>query len=221
MLEVVQHDAVRALHWRGGENRFNPDSLAALHGALDELEAVEGPLAVVLTGDGRFFSNGLDLDWMGANPERAGEVVAGVHRLFRRVLGLDAATVAAVNGHCFAAGAMLASCCDAVVMRADRGYWCLPEADLGLPLTDGMFALLEARLPSRAAQEAILTGRRYGGEDAARLGLVHEALPEHEVLPRALAVAGELAGKDRAVTATHKRLLFGRALDVLDRASST
>ena len=220
MLEVSRHDDVHALHLRAGENRFNPDTLAALHGALDDVESVEGPLAVVLTGEGRFFSNGLDLDWMGEHREGARALVADVHRLFLRVLGLDAAVVAAVNGHCFAAGAMLASCCDVVVMREDRGYWCLPEADLGLPLTDGMFALLEARLPRRAAQEAILTARRYGGADAARLGLVHEAVPEDEVLPRALAVASELAGKDRAVTATHKRMLFGDALDVLARAAT-
>lgn len=219
MLEIAQHDDVRVLHWRDGENRFNPDSLAALHGALDAVEAVEGPLAVVLTGDDRFFSNGLDLTWMGEHPDRAGEVVADVHRLFLRVLGLDAIVVAAVNGHCFAAGAMLASCCDVVVMRRDRGWWCLPEADLGLPLTDGMFALLHARLPSRAAQEAILTARRYGGAEAARLGLVHEAVDEAEVLPRALAIADELAGKDRSVTARHKHMLFGDALDVLDAAS--
>ena len=219
MLEVTQHDAVRVLHWQDDENRVNPDSLAALHAALDELDEVAGPLAVVLTGSGRFFSNGLDLTWMGEHPDRAGEVVAELHRLFGRVLGMDAATVAAVNGHCFAAGAMLATCCDTVVMRADRGFWCLPEADLGLPLTDGMFALLHARLPHRAAQDAILTARRYGGEQAARLGLVHEAVPEDQVLPRALAVATELAGKDRSVTAAHKRMLFGDALDVLAAAS--
>lgn len=216
MLDVDRQGPVHVVRWSDEENRFNPTSLAALHGLLDDLATVEGPLAVVLTGDGRFFSNGLDLDWMGANPERAGEVVAGVHRLFHRVMALDAVTVAAVNGHCFAAGAMLATCCDWIVMREDRGFWCLPEADLGLPLTEGMFALLDAKLPKRAAQEAILSARRYGGTDAARLGLVHEAVPADEVLARAVAIATELAGKDRTVTATHKRQLFGAALDVLD-----
>lgn len=219
MLEIDRQGPVQVVHWSDGENRFNPTSLAALHGLLDDLEATEGPLAVVLTGAGKFFSNGLDLDWMGANAEQAGDVVAGVHRLFRRVMALDAVTVAAVNGHCFAAGAMLATCFDVVVMREDRGFWCLPEADLGLPLTESMFAVLDAKLPKRAAQEAILTARRYGGADAARLGLIHEAAAEDQVLPRAVAIATELAGKDRKVTAVHKRQLFGAALDVLDGQS--
>lgn len=219
MLDIDRQGPVHVVRWSDGENRFNPTSLAALHGLLDALAGVEGPLAVVLTGDGKFFSNGLDLDWMGAHQDQAGVVVAEVHRLFRRVLALDAVTVAAVNGHCFAAGAMLATCFDWVVMREDRGFWCLPEADLGLPLTDQMFALLDAKLPKRSAQEAILTAHRYGGADAARLGLVHEAVADDQVLPRAVAVATELAGKDRRVTAVHKQQLFGAALEVLDRTT--
>ena len=216
MLEVEVHDEVRLLRWHDGENRFNPESLAVLHGTLDELAAVEGPLAVVLTGEGKFFSNGLDLDWMSANPDRSAGVVREVHRLFGRVLGLDAPTVAAVNGHCFAAGAMLATCTDTVVMREDRGFWCLPEADLGLPLTEGMFALLHAKLPPRTAQQAILTGRRYGGGEAAGAGIVHEAVADDRVVPRAIEIAAELAGKDRTTLAVHKRQLFGDALDVLE-----
>lgn len=215
MLDIRREGPVAVLHWDDGENRFNPSSVAAWHQHLDDLEATEGPLAVVLVGEGRFFSNGLDLDWMGAHRDEAGALVEGVHGVFRRVLGLDALTVAAVNGHCFAAGAMLATCFDTIVMRADRGFWCLPEADLGLPLTEGMFALLHAKLPARAAQEAILTARRFGGTAAAELGLVHEAVPEDEVLARAVEIATELAGKSRSVTAVHKRQLYGKALDVL------
>lgn len=219
MLRIDADGPVVTIRWEDGENRFHPSSVEAWHGALDDLEATEGGLAVVATGDGRFFSNGLDLDWMSAHPDQAGAVVAGVHGIFRRVLALDAVTVAAVNGHCFAAGAMLATCFDVVVMREDRGFWCLPEADLGLPLTEGMFALLSAKLPPRAAQEAILTARRYGGTSAAELGLVHEAVPADRVLPRAHEIALELAGKNRRVTAVHKRQLFGHALDVLEEAS--
>ncbi len=59
-----------------------------------------------------------------------------------------AITVAAVNGHAFAAGAMLATAHDHVVMREDRGYWCLPEVDLGLPLTAAMYAVVAAHLPA-------------------------------------------------------------------------
>jgi len=100
-------------------------------------------------------------------------------------------------------------------MRADRGYWCLPEVDLGLPLTDGMKAVVTARLPRAAAADAMMTGRRYGAADALARGIVEHTAPEAEVLDRAVALAAEIAPKNRSVIAAHKRLLFGDAARVL------
>lgn len=216
MLTIEEHGAVRLLRWADGENRFNLESLAALHGAVDELVAIDGPLAVVLTGNGKFFSNGLDLDWMGENPGSAGQVVDEVHRLFGRIMSFSAITVAAVNGHAFAGGAMLATCFDYVVMRDDRGYWCLPEADLGLPLTDPMFAVISSKLPRRAAQEAILTGRRWDAAQALAAGIVHHTAAEPDVVAKALELATVGATKKRNTIEVHKQQLFGDALRVIN-----
>jgi len=216
VLTIEEHGDVRVLRWADGENRFNLESLAALHGAVDELIHLEGPLALVLTGDGKFFSNGLDLDWMGANPGDAGRVVSEVHRLLGRVLAFPAITVAAVNGHAFAGGAMLATACDLVVMRDDRGYWCLPEADLGLPLTDPMFAVISTKLPRRTAQEAILTGRRYDAAQALAAGIVHHTAPEAAVVAKAIELAAVGATKRRNTIEVHKQQLFGDALAVIN-----
>jgi enoyl-CoA hydratase/carnithine racemase len=94
-------------------------------------------------------------------------------------------------------------------MRADRGYWCLPEVDLGLPLTEPMMEVVTARLPRAAAHDAIMTGRRYTAEQAHGLGIVEHVADEDQVLDRAVTLAEEMAGKDRGVIATHKRMLFG------------
>jgi enoyl-CoA hydratase/carnithine racemase len=120
--------------------------------------------------------------------------------------------VAAVNGHAFAGGAMLATAHDHVVMREDRGYWCLPEVDLGLPLTPAMYATVAAHLPPATLADAALTGRRYSGPDALAAGIAHELAGEDAVLDRALALAAALAGKDRKVIAEHKRLMYGDAI---------
>ncbi|MDX1650581.1 MAG: enoyl-CoA hydratase-related protein, partial [Myxococcota bacterium] len=182
-----EHGEVTVLHMRGGENRFAPPFLEAVGAALDELEAAEGPRALVTTGEGKFYSNGLDLAWMGGEgKDRAGTLLADVLRLFARVLTLPVYSVAAVNGHAFAGGLMRALAHDARVMRADRGYACLPEVDLGLPLHPGMTALVRARLPIATAHDAIVTGRRYGGGEAAAGGLVDEAAPEDVLLERAV-----------------------------------
>ena len=119
--------------------------------------------------------------------------------------------MAAVNGHAFAAGAMFASAHDYVVMRQDRGYWCLPEVDLGLPLTAGMHAVMAAKLPHATLQDALLSGRRYDAPQAASAGIVHHVVPEDAVLPEAVALAADLADKSRSVVAEHKRLMYADA----------
>jgi enoyl-CoA hydratase/carnithine racemase len=214
MIDIEQAGSVWIVRMANGENRFNRDSVDALHRHLDEIERVAGPLAVVTTGAGKFFSNGLDLDWMGQAGDDAGPMVSDVQRLLGRLLRFPAITVAAVNGHAFAAGAMFASAHDYLVMRQDRGYWCLPEVDLGLPLTAAMYAVLAAKLPQPTLHEAILTGRRYDAPAALTGGIVHHVAPEDAVLESAVALAASLADKNRSVIAEHKRLLYGAAAEI-------
>jgi enoyl-CoA hydratase/carnithine racemase len=127
--------------------------------------------------------------------------------LFARMLRLPVVTVAAVNGHAFAAGAMMALTHDFRVMRRDRGYWCLPEADLGMPLAPGMNDLIAARLAPQVAHEAIVTGRRYPADEAAAAAIVDDTADEDQVVERAVARAATHAGQDRgAVTALRVRL---------------
>lgn len=209
MIELDTEGSVFVLRMQAGENRFSAEWLDAVNTALDRVEARPGPCALVTTGDGKFYSNGMDLDWLATVPERAGDYLTDIYRLLGRVLSFPAITVAAVNGHAFGGGALLAAAHDFTIMRADRGYWCMPEADLGLPLTPQYVSVLQAKLPGRTTQEALMTGRRYGGTDAQAAGIVHRAVAEEKVLPQAIALAAELAGKDRRTLAEHKRLLYG------------
>ncbi len=216
-LAVERAGDVTLLRLTDGENRFRPDSLTAIEAALAELEETEGPGALVLTGEGKFFSNGLDLDWMGtAPPGGAEEVVARVHALLARVLAFPTVTVAAVNGHAFAAGAMLALACDLRVMRADRGFVCLPEVDIGIPFTPGMTALLRTRMSPATATEAMVFGKRYGGHDALAAGLVDDVADERQVVAAAVERAATLAAKPRATVGAIKRGLHADALAALE-----
>ena len=220
MIELERDGDVHVLHMRGVENRLNPDFLAAINAALDRVEASEGAAALVTTGAGKFYSNGLDLDWMGGEGrERAGEVRAGLDALLARLLTFQMATVAALNGHAFAGGGMIALAHDFRVMRADRGFFCLPEIDLamGVPLSAGMYAVIEARLPGPIVHEMLITGSRYGGEAARSKGIVDAAVPEAEVVSRAADLVRPLAGKDRATMGAIKRGLYRSALEVLER----
>jgi enoyl-CoA hydratase/carnithine racemase len=199
-------DGIHVLRLGDDENRFSPDWLTVVEGALEEIAANPAPLVTV--GDGKQYSSGLDLDWVGQNPDQFLPYAARVERVFARVLTLGVPTVAAINGHAFAAGAMLALSHDWRVMRADRGFFCLPEVDIHIPFTTGMAALIQAKLSPRAANDAMTTGRRYGGEDAAAAGIVDATASEDEVLSAALAMVAPLAGKDPATLGAIKATMY-------------
>ena len=98
MIELSRDGDVFVLRMDDTENRFSPPMLDALEGALETVAAAEGPRALVTTGTGKFFSNGLDLDWLTSHPEESRAYIDRVHRLFARILTLPCATAAACNG---------------------------------------------------------------------------------------------------------------------------
>lgn len=215
----LQRDGdVYVLHLGDGENRFTGSWLAEASAALDEVERAPGPRALVTAASGKIYSNGLDLDWLLAHPGQQDSYLGAVQELLARVLAFPAVTVAAVQGHAFGAGAMLALAHDFRVMRADRGYWCLPEADLGLRLTVGFLALILARLAPQPATEATVTSRRYGGTDALAAGIVDQAVELDAVLPAAISVAAAQAGKPAASLAAIKSARYASALAALRSA---
>lgn len=206
---------VFVLHLGDGENRFAPDWLDAVAGALQEVATATPPAALVTTATGKFWSNGLDLDWLAAHPDRSGPFLAAVHALLARALTLPVPTVAALQGHTFAAGAMLALAHDCRVMRADRGFFCLPEVDIAIPFTPGMGALIQSRLAPQTAHEAMTTGRRYGGVDAVAAGLVEQAVAAEQVLPVALERAAALAAKAGPTLGAIKAQMYAGAVGLL------
>ncbi|HNH85771.1 MAG TPA: enoyl-CoA hydratase-related protein, partial [Solirubrobacterales bacterium] len=123
-----QQGDVYLLDLGDGENRFNPDRNSVIEELLAEVEAAPAPRALVTVASGKVWSNGLDLEWFQAHPDRVQEALDQTERLFAAFLGAGIPTVAAIQGHCFAGGAMLALAHDYLIMREDRGYLCLPEA---------------------------------------------------------------------------------------------
>lgn len=157
-----------------GENRINRDWVAAVQAALKEVEEAESPRALVTTGTGKFYSNGLDLDWLSAHDDERHDFTVRVHELFARLLCLPVITVAAVQGHAFGAGAIFS-------LAHDFRFPC------------GMAALAQTRLTPHVAQEATLTSRRYGGAEAEAAHNVDRAVTEDAVRGTALETAAHAA----------------------------
>lgn len=210
MTHLVQQDGVYVLDLGDDENRFTLDWIKQVDAHLDEVVASPAPL--VTTAGGKFYSNGLDLDYVLGNPEQLPAYVAEVQALFARVLELPVPTVAAVSGHAFGAGAMLAMAHDWRVMRSGRGYFCFPEVDINIPFTPGMAALIQAKLTPQAAIVAMGTGQRYDADAAVAAGLVDGAAAEEELLASAIARVQPLAGKDPGTLGAIKATMFAGVL---------
>ncbi|WP_432021279.1 enoyl-CoA hydratase-related protein [Streptomyces sp. 1222.5] len=195
------------------ENVFNPDWIREINTALDQVEAAPGPRALVTLARGKFWSNGLDLDWLAANTCGASTFLDSVHALLARVLTLPVISI--IQGHAFAGGAMLALAHDYRVMRAGRGFFCLPEVDISLPFTPGMSALIRSRLSQRTAHTAMTTGHRYGGHDALNEGIVDLTAPQDEVVRVSAELAAPLAGKAGPTLAAIKMESYAQALSAL------
>lgn len=212
-LSVSDHDGVSVLKLSAGENRFNLPFVLELDAALDEIFATGSPL--VITGDGKFFSNGLDLQWIGENNDQSETMFRGLHRLYGRLLIAPVATAAAINGHAFGAGAMLAASCDFRWMRSDRGYFCFPEIDLGLTMSPGMNALCQTKFSKSALHVAWTTGTRFGAADAARLGFVHGVETEEDLVRVTADRVRPSRGKDGKTMSGLKRQLHETAASTL------
>jgi enoyl-CoA hydratase/carnithine racemase len=206
--------AVAVLDLGHDENRFTREWMVAVNAGLDAV--LDGPYdALVTSASGRFYSNGLDLDWLGAHLDQYDPYVAEVESLVARILTFPMPTVAAVPGHAFGMGALLALAHDVRVMRRDQGYFCFPEVDLKLPFSPGMVALIQAKLSPRTALEAMATGRRYGGDDAAVAAIVDHATGLERVLETACDRAATHGPKDRAAVGGIKEALFAKPADLL------
>ena len=135
-IALTYEGSVAVLTWNEGENRINLDSLARLNELLDDIENVDGPVSLVLTGSGKFFCNGLDLARFADKRDEFTATLHSLEQTIGRLLIFPAYTVAAINGHAFAGGALISCAFDYRVMREDRGYWCMNEAEIGLALDE-------------------------------------------------------------------------------------
>ena len=131
--------------------------------------------------------------------------------LMGRIITLPIPTVAAINGHAFGAGFMTALCHDVRVMRADRGYVCANEMQLGMVIPRPELALFRHKLPAHIFFETVQLARRWAGPDALAAGIVSQTGEASELLDLAKKRAVELAplGANRASYGAQKESIFG------------
>src|ERR1700683_2884074 len=185
--------------------------------ALQEVES-SNALVLIVTGAGKAFSSGMDLDdlkaLIGRSPEQNLKDSETMVRLFRALYEFPKVTIAAVNGAAIAGGTGLALLCDftLAVPEAKFGY---PEARIGfVPAIVSAFLLRQ--VGEKIARDLLLTGRIFDAAEALKMGLINEIVPPEKLLDRARELASRLAEHSPLSLLNTKRLLTNQARAELD-----
>jgi cyclohexa-1,5-dienecarbonyl-CoA hydratase len=163
-------------------NVIDVQMMQELPQAIAEAEANPDVCVIVLSGEGKAFSAGVDV--AAHTPGKVEEMLAQFHAAIRGLIAAKKVTIAAVHGHCLGGGAELAMVCD-IVFTSESAQWGFPEIRLGCypPVA---CAALASLVGQKRAAELILTGRTITGTDAAEIGLANRAVSEGQL---AVAVA--------------------------------
>jgi enoyl-CoA hydratase/carnithine racemase len=169
--------------------------------AAERVESDDSVRVVLLTGGGETFSVGFDLQAMaglfaGGVPaqESLASMAAQGRKAVNAIAGLSAVTVASVQGHAIGGGFLLASACDLRIVAADTTF-CLPEIDLGVPLTWGGVPMLCQLLGTALARDVVMTGRRFGPEDVVGTGFAHRVVPSADCTAATNELIADLCAK--------------------------
>src|ERR1700756_3605264 len=185
--------------------------------ALDEV-AKSDAIVLIVTGAGRAFCSGMDLDnlkgLLGRTPEQNLQDSQTMVHLFRSLYEFPKVTIAAVNGPAIAGGSGLALLCDFTVAVSDAkfGY---TEVRIGfVPAIVSTFLLRQ--VGEKQARDLLLTGRLFGADEAARMGLVSEIVPPENLMTRVRGLAATLMENSAASLRATKQLLTDHARAELD-----
>src|SRR5580698_9260554 len=198
-------------------NAISYELIQDLLAALDEV-ANSSARVLILTGAGKAFCSGMDLDnlkaLMGRSPKQSLKDSEIMARLFRSLYDFRRPTIAAVNGAAIAGGCGLATLCDLTlaVPEAKFGY---TEVRIGfVPAIVSTFLLRQ--VGEKHARDLLLTGRIIGADEAHRIGLINEIVPAEKLMARGRELAAELMENSPASLASTKRLLSNQARTALD-----
>jgi methylglutaconyl-CoA hydratase len=185
--------------------------------ALDEV-AKSDAIVLIVTGAGRAFCSGMDLDnlkaLLGRTPEQNLQDSEKMVRLFRSLYEFPKVTISAVNGPAIAGGTGLALLCDFTLAVPDAkfGY---TEVRIGfVPAIVSTFLLRQ--VGEKQARDLLLTGRIFGSEEAAHMGLINEIVPAENLMARARELAELLMENSASSLRATKQLLTDHARMELD-----
>jgi enoyl-CoA hydratase/carnithine racemase len=221
LVEWTVDENIAVLTMNSGENRLNLAFCNEMLQALDDIETkTKASALVVKSANEKIWCNGMDLDWLlpaiGRKDPEVEKFFETQDKMYRRVTFYPMITVAALTGHAFAGGAILACACDFMFMRSDRGYLCFPEVDLNIPFLPYMDSLIKRAMPMHLAMEAKLTGKRFTATELEKFHVIRKACPSYdETVKESIAYAKSL-NKGRAIVTAMKNTMNAEIGQLMD-----
>jgi len=216
-MEIEAVDHIRVLRLGDGLNAFDAAFVGELDRALETIESDPDATMLVTTAGGKHFSNGFDLEFMGTlELDELKTFLDRTSAALARILVFPMPTVAAMNGHAFGIGALLALAHDQRVQNTERGWFCLPEVDLQMRFNPFQLALVVGKLSGPTAHEAVLSGGRYDAQASFEAGIVDATARPDDLVSTAALLASSRTGKQRAIVQTLKGDLYAAMLAKLE-----
>ena len=203
------------------ENKFNINSVTEFLSVLNEIEKdTDAKALIVRSSDEKIWSTGLDLEWLLPLVQKGERSVTDVftaklNELFKRMLFYPMITVAAITGHAFAGGAVLACCFDFRFMGKGRGYLCFPEVNLGIPLLPSFTAMMKKAIPMDLVEDMQLTGRKLTAEECETRHIIMKACTIDELMSEAISLA-KGQNKERAIVTKLKDVMNRDILRIME-----
>src|SRR5574340_1131130 len=208
LLETTKHLATITLNRPEKRNAISTQMIAELQTALDAVESTQTRV-VILTGAGKAFCAGMDLDMLQAianqSPAENQDDSRRMAKMFRRIWSYPKPLIAAVNGAALAGGCGIATLCDftLAVPEAKFGY---TEVRIGfLPAIVSVF--LTRQIGDKRARDLLLTGRLIDAEEARGLGMINEIVAADKLMERAAELSEVLIAASPGSVTRAKRLL--------------
>ena len=213
---------VAILLMQNGENRHNPayaqDMLKSLQRVIENASC---KALVITSNDEKCFSLGIDTDWLmpAMKAQQFDEIKAFMHSMddvFKTLLLFPLPVIAAINGHAFGNGAILACACDFRFMRSDKGFFCFPEVDLSIPFLPGMIEFVKKAMPYYRFNEMKLSGRRVSGLELEQDHVIEKAFDSQEALMLGAVEYAKTFDKKRGIFGEHKKRLHKHIVHTID-----
>ncbi len=208
-IELARNNGIATVTMnRGKVNALNEAMVDELGAAFNDLKAASDVLAVILTGQGKFFSFGFDVpELYDYSPEDFARYLQKFTGLYTDLFIFPKPLIAAINGHAVAGGCMLATACDVRLMVGGKAKISLNEITFGSAVFAGSVEMLRYIVGSRNAEKIVLGGKMLTAEEAHSLRLVDHVVHESSLLNSAAIRAAEMSAHDPRAFAAIKGLL--------------